>query len=288
MSPTSLSAYPSPWRRRGTFPRNAEKESRSFFHTFIHLISIDYSVGERRHSIHSNQDGRWPIIEEHDSEGEEVEEEIPVHSDQETGKNIAIKLFQQNTNVEKKTNKKEEEELKIDETCHLKLKSRTLSNLINQFEDNISNSSVSLCQNLSSLSPNKPRTVCHAEVHSAPREEGEVFCSLSVANRIKMLDHLNSNNNNSNINKTGPPTVSGGSVAARVREIEHNNDDINETNPQKSMDLSAIKFFRRPSVPESYEDIQYLRALVNSQSNMLSCSTQRLDRIELNFEKVSR
>ena len=161
------------------------------------------------------------------------------------------------------------------------MKSRTLSNLINQFEDNISNSGVSLCQNLSSLSRTKPRTVCHAEVHSAPREEGEVFCSLSVANRIKMLDHLNSN-----INKTGPPTVSGGSVAARVREIEHNN-DINETNTQKSMDLSAIKFFRRPSVPESYEDIQYLRALVNSQSNMLSCSTQRLDRIELNFEKVS-
>ena len=143
--------------------------------------------------------------------------------------------------------------------------------------------------NLSFLSQTKPRTICQAQVHSAPEEEEEVFCSLSVANRIKMLDHLN-NNNNSNINKTGPTTVSG-SVAARVREIEHNNDlavDIKETNPQKSMDLSAIKFFRRPPVPESYEDIQYLRALVNSQSNMLSCSTQRLDRIELNFEKVSR
>ena len=59
-----------------------------------HLISTDYSLRERRHSIHSIQDGRWPTIEEHDSEVEEVEEEIPVHSDHETGKNITIKLFQ--------------------------------------------------------------------------------------------------------------------------------------------------------------------------------------------------
>ena len=258
----------------------------------MHLISTDYSLRERRHSIHSIQDGRWPTIEEHDSEGEEVEEEIPVHSDQETGKNIAIKLFHQNQNAEEKHNKKEEEEFKSDETFQPNPKSRTLSNLINQFEDNISKSSVSLNQTQSFLSPTKPRTICHAEVHSAPKEDKEVFCSLSVANRIKMLDNLNSNNNNcnNNINKTEPTTVSG-SVAARVREFEQNNDlDIyDKTNHQQSpkLDLSAIKFFRRPSIPESYEDIQYLRALVNSQSNTLSCSTQRLDRIELNFEKVS-
>ena len=78
---------------------------------------------------------------------EEVEEEIPVHSDHETGKNITIKLFQKNENVEEKHNKKEEEELKSDETHYPIPKSRTLSNLINQFEDNISNSSVSPNQN---------------------------------------------------------------------------------------------------------------------------------------------
>ena len=114
-----------------------------------------------------------------------------------------------------------------------------------------------------------------------------------------MLDNLNTSNNNihdlntlsSRNNNAESPRVSG-SVAARILEIESMNDtgvNINETNKQLSpkLDLSAIKYFRRPSVPESYEDIQYLRALVNSQSNTLSCSTQRLDRIELNFEKVS-
>lgn len=255
--------------------------------------------------------GRWPTIEEHESEAEEVEEEIPVFSNQETGKNMAIKLFKQNINVKEKPNKKEEVDSKIElsndgnESQYLNPK-RTLSKLINHFEDNIISSSVST--NHSFLSPNKPsvklskdppKTICQAQVHSAPKEESEVFCSLSVANRIKMLDKLNTNNKNivhnldtssSRQNRAEPIRVSG-SVGARVLEIEHKNDqvmNINGTDHKKSpkLDLSAIKYFRRPSVPESYEDIQYLRALVNSQSNMLSCSTQRLDRIELNFEKV--
>ena len=261
---------------------------------------------ERRHSIHSIQDGKWPTIEEHDPEAEEVEEEIPVATDQENGKNVAIKLFQQFKSVDEKHNKKEE--LIHDESeSHLHPK-KTLSKLINQFEDNISNSNVS--PNLSYSSPvkpsvdisqDRPKTICQAQVHSAPKEEKEteVFCSLSVANRIKMLDNLNTSNNkiheihdtlSSRQNRTESSRVTG-SVAARILEIESMNDagvNINETNNQQSpkLDLSAIKYFRRPSVPESYEDIQYLRALVNSQSNTLSCSTQRLDRIELNFEKV--
>ena len=250
------------------------------------------------------QDGRWPTIEEHDPEAEEVEEEIPVSTDQETGENVAIKMFQQIKSVDQKHNEKEE--LIHDESeSHLHPK-KTLSKLINQFEDNISNSNVS--PNLSYSSPVQPsinisqdraKTICHAQIHSAPKEETEVFCSLSVANRIKMLDKLNTSNNNirdpdtlSSGQKRTEPSRASGSVAARILEIESMNDtgvNIHETNKQQSpkLDLSAIKYFRRPSVPESYEDIQYLRALVNSQSNTLSCSTQRLDRIELNFEKVS-
>ena len=230
-------------------------------------------------------------------------------SNQDTGKNMAIKLFKQNINVEDKPNKKEEVDSKIklsndgDESQNQNSK-RTLSKLINQFEDNISNSSVSINQSFLNkpsvkMSQVPPQTICHAQVHSAPKEESEVFCSLSVANRIKMLDNLNTYNKNiihnldtlSSRQKRAESIKVSRSVGARVLEIEHKNDqvkNINETSHQKSpkLDLSAIKHFRRPSVPESYEDIQYLRALVNSQSNMLSCSTQRLDRIELNFEKV--
>ena len=239
-----------------------------------------------------------------------MEEEIPVSTDQETGKKVAIELFQKIKSVDEKHSKKERvdrEELNYDENeaQHLSPK-RPLSKLISQFEDNISSSSLS--PNLSYSSPvkpsvntiqDRPKTICHAQVHSAPKEETEIFCSLSVANRIKMLDNLNTSNNNihdlntlsSRNNNAESPRVSG-SVAARILEIESMNYtgvNINETNKQLSpkLDLSAIKYFRRPSVPESYEDIQYLRALVNSQSNTLSCSTQRLDRIELNFEKVS-
>ena len=233
-----------------------------------------------------------------------MEEEIPVSTDQETGENVAIKMFQQIKSVDEKHNTKEE--LIHDKSeSHLHPK-KTLSKLINQFEDNISNSNVS--PNLSYPSPVQPsinisqdraKTICHAQVHPKPKEETEVFCSLSVANRIKMLDKLNTSNNNirdpdtlSSGQKRTEPSRASGSVAARILEIESMNDtgvNIHETNKQQSpkLDLSAIKYFRRPSVPESYEDIQYLRALVNSQSNTLSCSTQRLDRIELNFEKVS-
>ena len=238
-----------------------------------------------------------------------MEEEIPVSTDQETGKKVAIELFQKIKSVDEKHSKKERvdrEELNYDENeaQHLSPK-RPLSKLISQFEDNISSSSLS--PNLSYSSPvkpsvntiqDRPKTICHAQVHSAPKEETEIFCSLSVANRIKMLDNLNTSNNNihdldtfsSRQDRTEPSRVPG-SVAARILEIESMNDtgvNINKTKQQSpKLDLSAIKYFRRPSVPESYEDIQYLRALVNSQSNTLSCSTQRLDRIELNFEKVS-
>ena len=206
-----------------------------------------------------------------------------------------------------------------------------LANLISQFEENISSSSVSQHQNFSSLASSpkvldtptiQPSTtvtyshnsanVCHAQIHSEPKlEEGEVFCSLSVANRIKMLDSLNECSNNhdkrNSVNFTeqtpgcdktignGKVANGNGKVAAIVREIEHQNELVdngglsNATNSHSPrLDLSAIKYFRRPSVPETFEDIQYLRALVNSQSNVLSCSTERLDRIELNFEKVHK
>ena len=152
--------------------------------------------------------GRWPTIEEHESEAEEVEAEVPVFSNQETGKNMAIKFFKQNINVKENTNKKEEVDSKIElnnvrNESQYRNSKRTLSKLINLFEDNIISSSVLM--NQSFLSPNKPsikmsqdppQTICHAQVHSAPKQESEVFCSLSVANRIKMLDNLNNNNKN--------------------------------------------------------------------------------------------
>ena len=146
----------------------------------IQCIYTDYALRERRHSLHLIQDGRWPTIEEHDQEAEEVEEEIPVSTDQETGKKVAIELFQKIKSVDEKHSKKERvdrEELNYDENeaQHLSPK-RPLSKLISQFEDNISSSSLS--PNLSYSSPvkpsvntiqDRPKTICHAQAHSAPK-----------------------------------------------------------------------------------------------------------------------
>ena len=198
----------------------------------------------------------------------------------ETAKNIANKLLMENNaNVEVG----EEDRLAHTEKHPSKGK---LSNLISQFEDNISSSSVSQHQNFSSLalSPKvldtptiQPSTtvtyshnsanVCHAQIHSEPKlEEGEVFCSLSVANRIKMLDSLNERSNSipdkrNSVNFTEQTpgcdkTIGNGKVAAIVREIEHQNELVdngaisNAANIHSpKLDLSAIKYFRRPSVP---------------------------------------
>ena len=92
------------------------------------------------------------------------------------------------------------------------------------------------------------------------------------------------------------------SVAERVKNIETQfrstfkrakkggNEECNVKNIVVNEQLDAVA--QAPAKPSHIckagsEDLKELKALVKSQSTLFSCSTERLDRIEYNFEKVS-
>lgn len=123
--------------------------------------------------------------------------------------------------------------------------------------------------------------------------------SLSVASRVKLLEPKPKLQHEGSKNEASSPSTATQekrlSVAERVKNLDQKivPDDLvvikeNSVNPKELEEKSDIpsKQFVRLASGRTRAEIKHLNEILKSQTNILSCSNERLDRIEINFEKV--
>ena len=244
------------------------------------LVKAWHLSRSRKYNIQQVQRKLQSIEENHDDDEENIEIEIPHGSHPGVVETISAAITQTLNPSNMKLSS---------DNLPRKINGKTCGKLVHDFEDRI---------NQQFLENQKQFHKSSESLTKIPNPSTQVFRHLSddikpssVASKIKILE----------------PTFNGHhaedetfdnkrmSVVERVKSLE----DKFGSKPREEHDVEKIdkktvevvvkdlkSHFTRQSSNRTKADIQQLSALMKTQSNIISSSNDRLDRIELNFEKV--